>query len=84
MDGAGECPAKQNKLVRETKIPYDFSHMWNLKVKLNEKQTKKSPKQITHYTYFIGLKMHMYTNVQRYSIKCYECWECILIFFIKA
>ena len=35
MDGPGEYYAKWNKSVRERKIPYDFTHMWNLMKKLN-------------------------------------------------
>ena len=35
MDGPGECYAKRNKPVRERRIPYDFTHMWNLMNTLN-------------------------------------------------
>ena len=28
--------AKQNKLIRERQIPYDFTHMWNLRNKTDE------------------------------------------------
>ena len=40
MDGPGEHYAKWSKPVRERQIPYDFTHMWNLKNKMNE-QTKQ-------------------------------------------
>ena len=33
MIGAREYNAKQNKSVRERQIPYDFTHMWNLRNK---------------------------------------------------
>ena len=35
MDGPEEHYAKWNEAVRETQIPYDFTHMWNLMNKLN-------------------------------------------------
>ena len=34
-------------LVRERQIPYDFTHMWNLKNKTNE-QINKEPNQKSH------------------------------------
>ena len=33
--------AKQNKSVRERQIPYDFTHMWNLRNKTNEQGGKE-------------------------------------------
>ena len=30
VDGPGPYYAKQNKIVRERKIPYDFTNMWSL------------------------------------------------------
>ena len=36
IDRSGEHYAKWNKPVRERKIPYDFTHMWNLMNKLNQ------------------------------------------------
>ena len=30
------CYAKQNKSIRERQIPYDFTHMWNLRNKTDE------------------------------------------------
>ena len=36
MDGPEEHYAKWNEAVRETQIPYDFTHMWNLMNKLNK------------------------------------------------
>ena len=34
--------AKQNKSVRERQIPYDLTHMWNLRIKTNEQQKKRN------------------------------------------
>ena len=45
MDGAREYIAKQNKPVRERQIPYDFTHMWNLRNKTNEQRKKKKPRK---------------------------------------
>ena len=33
MDGARGYDAKQNKSVRKRQIPYDSTHMWNLRNK---------------------------------------------------
>ena len=33
MDRIGKYHAKGNKSVRERQIPYNFTHMWNLKNK---------------------------------------------------
>ena len=41
MDGAREYNAKQNKSVRERQIPYDFTHLWNLRNKTNKQRRKK-------------------------------------------
>ena len=41
MDGAREYYAMQNKSVRERQIPYDFTHMRNLR----NKQTSKGKKE---------------------------------------
>ena len=41
MDGASEYYAKQNKLVGERQIAYDFSHMWNLRNKTNDHRGEK-------------------------------------------
>ena len=38
MDGPRGYYAKWNKSDKERQIPYDFTHMWNLKNKIN-KQT---------------------------------------------
>ena len=35
MDGPGEHYAKQDKPVNERKVPYDFTHMWNLMNKMD-------------------------------------------------
>ena len=39
MDGSRGYNAKWN--VREKPIPYDFTHMWNLKNKINEHRKKR-------------------------------------------
>ena len=31
LDGARMYYAKRNKSIRERQIPYDFTHMWNLR-----------------------------------------------------
>ena len=41
MDGAGVYYAKCNKLVRERKIPYDFTHLCNLRNKTDEHRGKR-------------------------------------------
>ena len=41
MDEAREYYTKRNKSVREKQIPYDFTHMWNLRNKTNEQRGKK-------------------------------------------
>ena len=48
MDGPGEHYAKWNKPVRETQLPYDFIHMWDLmnKTKLTSKIETDSQIQI--------------------------------------
>ena len=43
-----EYNAKQNKPVRERQIPYEFTHMWNLRNKTNEQRGKRDkPKKQT-------------------------------------
>ena len=34
--------AKQNKSVRERQMPYDFTHMWNLRNKTDEHKGKEA------------------------------------------
>ena len=46
MDGPRVYYAKQNKSVKERQIPYDFTHMWNLKDKTNEQRGKKRERQM--------------------------------------
>ena len=36
MDGARVHFTKQNKSVRERQIAYDFTHVWNLRNKIDE------------------------------------------------
>ena len=36
MDGVREYYAKQNKSVRKSQIPYDFTHVWNLRNIIDE------------------------------------------------
>ena len=47
MDGTRRYYVKQNKAVRERQIPYDFTHMWNLRNKTDkhEGRGKKIEKQ---------------------------------------
>ena len=40
MVGTRGDHAKQNKSVREKQIPYDFSHMWNLRKKQDHGEGK--------------------------------------------
>ena len=35
VDGPGDHYVKWNKPVRESQMPYDFTHMWNLIRKMN-------------------------------------------------
>ena len=44
MDGSKEYNAKQNKPVKEQEIPYDFTHMWNLRNKTNKGKQKERDK----------------------------------------
>ena len=44
MDESRECTVKQKKSVSETKIPYDCTHVWNLRNKTNEWRGKKRDK----------------------------------------
>ena len=41
MDGARGYYGKWNKSAWERQIPYDFTHMWNLRKKTNEQRKKK-------------------------------------------
>ena len=36
VDGTRVYSAKQSKSVREKQISYDFTHMWNLRIKTDE------------------------------------------------
>ena len=45
MDGATRVLCKQNKSARETQVPYDFTHMWNLGNKTDEHRGKTIGKQ---------------------------------------
>ena len=45
MVGAKEYNAKQNKSVRERQIPYDFTHMWNLRNKTKEQRGAERERQ---------------------------------------
>ena len=44
-DGTREYNAKQNKLVTERQITYDFTHMRNLRNETNEQRGKKKRKR---------------------------------------
>ena len=37
--------AKQNKSVRERQIPYDFTHVWNLRNKTDEHRGKEGKRR---------------------------------------
>ena len=41
VDGARGYYAKWNKSIRERQIPYDFTHMWNLRMKKKWAKGKK-------------------------------------------
>ena len=51
MNGTREYNSKRNKSVRERQMPYDFTHMWNLRNKTNEQREKKreTKKQTLNY-----------------------------------
>ena len=53
MDGTRVYYAKRNKLVRKRQIPYDFTHMCNLRNKTNEqiggKRERQTKKQTLDY-----------------------------------
>ena len=40
-DGVRKYNTKQNKSVKEGQMPYDFTHMWNLRNKTNEQRGKE-------------------------------------------
>ena len=40
MNGARDYNEMQSKSVRERQIPYDFTHMWNLRDKTDEHRRK--------------------------------------------
>ena len=42
IDGAGEYHAEWNKSVRERKMPYDFTHMWNLRNKTKGQRKRET------------------------------------------
>ena len=44
-DGAKIYYAKQNKSMREKQIPYDFTHMWNLRHKTDEHMGREGKKK---------------------------------------
>ena len=52
MDGARKYSAKQNKSVTERQIPYDFTHMWNLRNKANEKRERGRERETNQNTDF--------------------------------
>ena len=45
MDVARVCNIKQNKSVREKQIPYDFTHMWNLREKTDAHMRRKKMRE---------------------------------------
>ena len=40
-DGPRRYYAKCNKSDRKRQIPYDFTHMWNLKIKINKQSRNR-------------------------------------------
>ena len=50
MDGVREYYAKQSKSVRKRQILYDFTHMWNLRNKINYHEKKREENQETDST----------------------------------
>ena len=49
MKGTGGYYAKRNKSVRERQIPYDLTHMWNLRKKTDEHMGGgKGEREINH------------------------------------
>ena len=44
MDGAREYNAEWNKSVRERQVPFDLTHVWNLRNKTNEQRKKERGK----------------------------------------
>ena len=51
-----EYDGKQNKLVRERQIPYDFIHMWNLRT--NEQRGKKRQNKNFNVSIVFVLRSH--------------------------
>ena len=52
MGRTSKCNTKQNESIRGRKIPYDLTHMWNLRNKINEqkqKTEKTNQKQTLNY-----------------------------------
>ena len=45
MDGTREYNAKWNKSVGKRKIPYDFTHMWNLRHKISKGTKRERERQ---------------------------------------
>ena len=45
MDGSTMYYAKQNKSIRESQIPYDFTHMWNLRNTTDEHMGREGEKR---------------------------------------
>ena len=41
MDGSRDYNANRDESVRKRQIPYDFTHMWNLRKKTNKQREKK-------------------------------------------
>ena len=48
MDGSREYTARQNKPVRERQIPYDLTHMWNLRNSNNNKSEQREEDRETN------------------------------------
>ena len=50
MDGAREYNARQNKSIRERQIPYDLTHMWNLRNRTNEQRKRERERETKKQT----------------------------------
>ena len=56
MHGARKHNVSENFEVRQRKIPYDFTHMWNLRNKTNQEKKQETD------SYYRGKKMMVTTG----------------------
>ena len=45
IDESGEYHAKQNKSDGKSREPYEFTHMWDIKLKATNEQARQADKQ---------------------------------------